>query len=34
MKKLTLAGGKVYAGNAADKFVATPSFTFMPAAGM
>jgi penicillin V acylase-like amidase (Ntn superfamily) len=34
VKKLTLAGGKVYAGNAADKFVATPSFTFMPAAGM
>ncbi len=31
--KLTIAGGKVYSGNAADKFVATPSFTFMPASG-
>ena len=34
VKKLTVAGGKVYAGNAADKFVATPSFTFLPAPGM
>ena len=31
--KLTVAGGKVYSGNAADKFVATPSFAFMPATG-
>ena len=27
-------GGKVYSGNAADKFEATPSFKFLPAAGM
>ena len=30
VKKLTLAGGKVYSGNAADKFVETKPFTFMP----
>ncbi len=34
VKKLTVAGGKVYSGNAADKFVATPAFTFLPATGM
>jgi choloylglycine hydrolase len=34
VKKLTVAGGKVYSGNAADKFEATPSFKFLPAAGM
>jgi penicillin V acylase-like amidase (Ntn superfamily) len=34
VKKLTIAGGMVYSGNAADKFVATPTFTFLPAAGM
>lgn len=33
VKKLTVAGGKVYSGNVADKFVATPSFTFLPATG-
>jgi penicillin V acylase-like amidase (Ntn superfamily) len=31
VKKLTVAGGKVYAGNVADKFVTTPSFKFLPA---
>ena len=31
--KLTLAGGMVYSGNAADKFVAAPSFTFLPSTG-
>jgi penicillin V acylase-like amidase (Ntn superfamily) len=30
VKKLTVAGGKVYAGNAASKFVAAPMFTFLP----
>lgn len=34
VKKLTVAGGKVYSGNAADKFVATPAFTFLPASGL
>jgi choloylglycine hydrolase len=34
VKKLTVAGGKVYSGNAADKFEAAPSFAFLPAAGM
>lgn len=34
VKKLTVAGGKVYSGNAADKFVATPAFTFLPSTGM
>ncbi len=34
VKKLTLAGGKVYSGNAAGEFVATPSFTFLPSTGM
>ena len=34
VKKLTVAGGKVYSGNVADKFVATPSFKFLPASGM
>ncbi len=29
VKKLTVAGGKVYAGNVADKFDATPSFKFL-----
>ncbi len=31
IKKLALAGGKVYSGNAASKFVAAPSFKFLPA---
>jgi len=30
--KLTVAGAKIHSGNAADQFVATPSFTFMPVA--
>ncbi|MCX5493145.1 linear amide C-N hydrolase [Kaistia dalseonensis] len=30
VKTLTIAGAKIYAGNVADKFVAAPSFTFMP----
>ena len=34
VKKLTIAGGKVYSGNAADKFVATPAFTFLPSTGL
>ena len=34
VKKLTVAGGKVYSGNVADKFVPTPSFAFLPATGM
>ena len=34
VKKLTIAGGKVYSGNAAGKFVDTPSFTFLPSTGM
>ena len=34
VKKLTVAGGKVYSGDAADKFVATPPFPFLPASGM
>jgi len=34
VKKLTIAGGKVYSGNVADKFVPTPSFAFLPANGM
>lgn len=29
VKKLTVAGGKVYSGNAASQFVASPPFTFM-----
>jgi penicillin V acylase-like amidase (Ntn superfamily) len=31
VKKLTIAGGRVYSGNAANEFVATPPFTFLPA---
>jgi penicillin V acylase-like amidase (Ntn superfamily) len=34
VKKLTVAGGKVYSGNVADKFIETPAFTFLPSAGM
>ena len=34
VRKLTVAGGKVYSGNVADKFVPTPAFTFLPANGM
>jgi len=34
VKKLTVAGGKVYSGNVADKFFPTTSFTFLPATGM
>lgn len=34
VKKLTIAGGKVYSGNVADKFLPTPSFAFLPANGM
>lgn len=34
VKKLTIAGGNVYSGNAADKFVTTPSFTFLPSTGL
>lgn len=34
VKKLTLEGGKVYAGNAADKFETAEPFTFLPATGM
>ncbi len=34
VKKLTVAGGKVYSGNVADKFVPTTSFAFLPATGM
>lgn len=34
VKKLTVAGGKVYSGDAADKFVATPAFAFLPAKGL
>ncbi|OYX88570.1 MAG: hydrolase [Azorhizobium sp. 32-67-21] len=34
VKKLTLEGGKVYSGNAADRFVATPAFRFLPSTGM
>ena len=31
VKKLTIAGGKVFAGNAADKFETAEPFAFMPA---
>lgn len=31
VKKLTMAGGKVYAGEVSAQFVETPSFKFMPA---
>ena len=34
VKKLTVAGGKVYSGDAADRFVATPAFPFLPAHGI
>lgn len=34
VKKLTIAGGKVYSGNAVDKFVETPAFTFLPSTGL
>jgi penicillin V acylase-like amidase (Ntn superfamily) len=30
VKKLTIAGGKVYSGNAADKFEPAEPFTFLP----
>lgn len=31
VKKLTVAGGRVYSGNVADKFEPAPLFTFLPA---
>lgn len=31
VKKLTVAGGKIYSGNSAGQFVATPSFEFLKA---
>ena len=34
VKTLTVAGGKVYSGDAADKFVPVPAFKFLPASGM
>ena len=34
VRKLTVAGGKVYLGAVADKFVPTPAFTFLPATEM
>ena len=33
VKKLELAGGKTYSGNAADKFVDAKLFTFAPLGG-
>jgi choloylglycine hydrolase len=33
VKKLALAGGKVYAGNAAAAFEPAEPFTFLPASG-
>jgi choloylglycine hydrolase len=30
VKKLTVAGGRVYSGNVADKFEPAPLFTFLP----
>ena len=34
VKTLTVAGGKVYSGDAADKFVPAPAFAFLPAKGL
>ena len=34
VKKLQVAGGQVYSGETADKFVATPPFEFLPGAGL
>ncbi|RBP17338.1 choloylglycine hydrolase [Roseiarcus fermentans] len=34
VKKLTVAGGRIYSGEVADKFAPTPAFPFLPATGM